>query len=87
MIKPRLIPKFFRQSIEKMMKEICELLNELDAGREKFFIDRRTKVNGAVVLHTPQEERGKLFVKQLVTLTKLDCKCQFVEQIDRKSVV
>ncbi len=53
-----------------MMKEICELLNELDASREKFFIDRRTKVNGAVVLHTPQEEIGKLFVKQLVTLTK-----------------
>jgi hypothetical protein len=63
------------------MKEICELLNELDASREKFFIDRRTKVNGTVVLHTPQEEIGKLFVKQLVTLTKLDCKCQFVEQI------
>jgi len=63
------------------MKEICELLNELDASREKFFIDRRTKVNGVITLHTPQEEIGKLFVKQLVTLTKLDCKCQFVEQI------
>jgi len=63
------------------MKEICELLNELDASREKFFIDRRTKVDGAITLHTPQEEIGKLFVKQLVTLTKLDCKCQFVEQI------
>jgi hypothetical protein len=61
------------------MKEICELLNELDAGREKFFIDRRTKVNGVITLHTPQEEIEKLFVKQLVT--KLDCKCQFVEQI------
>jgi len=63
------------------MKEICELLNELDASREKFFIERRTKVNGVITLHTPQEEIGKLFVKQLVTLTKLDCKCQFVEQI------
>jgi len=78
--KSRLIPDFSRQ-IQKMMKEICELLNELDAGREKFFIDRRTKVNGVITLHTPQEEIGKLFVKQLVTLTKLDCKCQFVEQI------
>ncbi len=39
-----------------MMKEICELLNELDASREKFFIDRRTKVNGVITLHTPQEE-------------------------------
>ena len=64
-----------------MMKEICELLNELDASKEKFFIDRRTKVNGVITLHTPQEEIEKLFVKQLVTLTKLDCKCQFVEQI------
>ena len=64
-----------------MMKEICELLNELDASKEKFFIDRRTKVNGAITIHTPQEEIGKLFVKQLVTLTKLDCKCEFVEQI------
>jgi hypothetical protein len=63
------------------MKEICELLNELDASKEKFFIDRRTKVNGVITLHTPQEEIEKLFVKQLVTLTKLDCKCQFVEQI------
>ena len=63
------------------MKEIYELLNELDAGREKFFIDRRTKVEGVVTLYTPQEEIGKLFVKQLVTLTKLDCKRQFVEQI------
>ncbi len=36
-----------------MMKEICELLNELDASREKFFIDRRTKVNGVITLHTP----------------------------------
>jgi hypothetical protein len=63
------------------MKEICELLNELDASRQKFFIDRRTKVNGVVTLHAPQEEIGKLFVKQLVTLTKLDCKCQFIEQI------
>ncbi len=63
------------------MREIYELLNELDAGRETFFIVRRTKVEGVVTLHTPQEEIGKLFVKQLVTLTKLDCKCQFVEQI------
>jgi hypothetical protein len=63
------------------MKEICELLNELDASKEKFFIDRRTKVNGIITLQTPQEEIGKLFLKQLVTLTKLDCKCQFVEQI------
>jgi hypothetical protein len=63
------------------MKEICELLNDLDASREKFFIDRRTKVSGVITLHTPQEEIEKLFVKQLVTLTKLDCKCQFVEQI------
>ncbi len=59
----------------------CELLNELDASREKFFIDRRTKVNGVITLHAPQGEIEKLFVKQLVTLTKLDCKCQFVEQI------
>jgi len=64
-----------------MIKEICELLNELDASREKFFIDRRTKVNGLITLQSPQEEIGNLFVKQLVTLTKLDCKCQFVEQI------
>ncbi len=45
------------------MKEICELLNELDAGKEKFFIDRRTRVNGVITLHTPQEEIEKLFVK------------------------
>ena len=63
------------------MKEICELLNELDASKEKFFIDRRTQVNEVTTLHTPQREIEKLFVKQLVTLTKLDCKCQFVEQI------
>jgi hypothetical protein len=42
------------------MKEICELLNELDAGREKFFIDRRTKVNGVITLHTPQVCRTNL---------------------------